>query len=83
MFEILGFEEINFVNAETGESVSGVKFYLSQGPIDEGKGKGYSFISKFFPTNKIKGELDVGKYAEFDISYNSKCEPKITGIKIS
>lgn len=83
MFEILGFEKINFTNEATGEVVNGYKLYLSTGPIDEKRGKGYGFLTKFFANSRIEGTLDVGKFAEFKINFNSKGEPKVVGVKIS
>lgn len=82
MFQILGFEKINFTNPDTGEVINGVKFYLCGDAIDEKRGKGHSFISKFFASNRIEGVPDVDKIAEFKVSFTSKGEAKITGIKI-
>ena len=83
MFEILGFENLSFTNPDSGELVNGTKVYLRGEPVDPRRGDGYCCLSKFFSNNRIQGKLEVGAICEFTISYNSKGEPKVTGLKVS
>lgn len=82
MFEILGFENLSFTNPESGELVKGVKLYLRGDMIDSRRGDGHVCLSKFFSSNRILGIPKVGAVCEFEISYNSKGEPKVTGLKV-
>lgn len=83
MFEILGYENLSFTNPDTGELVNGSKVYLKGQPVNIENGNGDTCLSKFFLHNRIQGKLEVGAFCEFAISFNSKGEPKVTGLKIS
>lgn len=82
MFEILGYENLSFKNPDTSELVNGSKVYLKGEPVNPKYGDGYCCLSKFFSSNRIQGNLEVGAMCEFAISFNSKGEPKVTGLKI-
>lgn len=81
MYEIIGFENIDFTNESSGEVIHGTKFYLKSDPIT--KGGGHSVISKFFPTNRVKGIPKEGAICEFSFVVTSKGEARINSIIIS
>lgn len=81
MFEIIGFQNINFIEKESGQVISGVKFHLKGDPIDY-NGEGNTVVSKFFPDNRIIGVPHVEAMCEFKFTITSKGEAKVTGIKI-
>lgn len=85
MFEIVGYEKINFTNTETGELISGVKLHLIGDEFTsvDGSSSGRSVLSKFFSNKHIRGELKVGAFCEFNIRIDSKGQPKIIGVSIS
>lgn len=88
MYEIIGFQEMQFTDRESGELVSGVMLHLrSDDPISSRRNLragGHCVISKFFVLDKVQNNsaLTVGGYVEFIVSITQKGEPKITGCKV-
>lgn len=84
MYEILGFEKVNFVNPDTGEAINGIKFHLCAFDDDiESNGKGKTVLTKFIRADRIEGAVDVRKMLEFRFAITKKGEARITGCKIS
>lgn len=84
MYEIIGYQKMKFTNKESGELIEGYNFYLRSDVAltSDNNGDGFSVLSKFFASNKIKGVVKVGAYLEFNFTVNSKGEPRITGCTI-
>lgn len=88
MYEVIGFQELQFTDRESGERVCGITLHLrsdvplqSRGNLRSG---GFSVISKFFSVDKVinNSALTVGGYVEFIVSISAKGEPKISGCKV-
>ena len=83
MFEIIGYEKIRFTNQVSGELIEGYKLYLMGESLFRDNSSGHSVLTKFFTSKSIQGEVKVGAFCEFKVSFNSKGEPKIIGCTIS
>ena len=82
MFEIIGFENLSFTNPDSGELISGTKFYLIGDDIIK-NGSGKFCISKFIPSSKINGNVKVGGLLDFQYSLSPKGEARIVGVTCS
>lgn len=58
-YKILGLQEINFTNKETGEMISGVKLHLVT-DFEEDYIHGHSVITQFFSQKRFFSKVNVG-----------------------
>lgn len=83
MFEIVGYEKIEFTNQDTGELVDGYKLHLLGEEFDSNNRFGRPVLTKFFSSKYIKGSpIKVGAFCEFIVTFDSSGKPKLRGINI-
>lgn len=75
-YKILGLQEINFTNKETGEMIEGVKLHLVTA-FEEDYIHGHSVITQFLSQKRFFSKVNVGSAANLigkviNIEFNQK-----------
>lgn len=81
MFEIIGYEYIDFTDKESGEVISGYRIKVMFDSVKDSQ-KGKCIGSRFIRSKYIQGKVEVGAICEPIFTFNEKLEASFIGIKV-